>query len=148
MSTLVKYLNGRVGHSENPTWKPVTLHSAQGTSFVQPTAIGGGADVTGWINEQGYGPDLAAVDILGTAAATITGPLALYAERRGKLYFVGQLNYGLDIVLQGAEVGWSGVIAGVGGAERLLVGGISTAALISTGSITVKAYPIATKEEV
>lgn len=144
MSTLVKFINS--GHGEFLNWGPVTLHAAQTTSFTQPTALGGGGEVVKWINGQGYGPDLANIEITGSAAATITGPVALYAERRGKVYFVGLMNYGQDIVLQGADVGFSQVIAGVGGAERLLLGGVTGAALISTGTIAVRAYPVATKE--
>lgn len=145
MSTLVKYINGRLAHGDNPTWETVTLHAAQATSFAVPSAIGGGGDVTKWIDVQGYGPDLACVEILGTEAATI-GALALYAERRGKLYYVGLLNYGDTIRIQGADVGWSQVIAGAGGAERLIVGGYASSAAISAGTITVRAFPVATKE--
>lgn len=145
MSTLVKYINGKYVHAENADWAPVVLHSAQATSFAVPSAIGGGGDVTRWIDKKGFGPDLACIDILGTAAATI-GTLGLYAERQSKLYLVGMLNYGSAIIIAGADVGFSQVISGVGGAERLLLGGVTGVATISAGTITARAYPVATKE--
>lgn len=146
MTTWVKFLNsGLSTDDDTPGLTRRTLHSAA-ASFPQPTAIGGGGVVSTWRDDQGFGPDLANIEMIGSVACTLTGPVALYAERRGIVYFVGLLNYGSDIYIQSATVGWSQVIAGVGGAERLLVGGLAATVTPSAGVVTVKATPVATKE--
>lgn len=122
---------------------PVTLHSAV-TNFAQPTAIGGGGDISGWRDKQGYGPAEVDIQITGTQACVMDGPLGIYGEKDdGSMGFLGYLNGGEVIRIQGAAVGFNQQISAVGIFKRLVVGGVSaTVTPTPATNITVKATPI------
>lgn len=128
------------------TAAPVTLHDGV-ASFAQPTAAGGGGDISGWRDDGGFAPDVVDISVRGSAAALMDGPLGLYGEKdSGEVGLLGYLNYGEPIRLQSATVGFNQPMSGVGIFKRLLVGGVAGTVTPSAGTITVKVTPIIATE--
>lgn len=147
MSTWVKFAaTGFTTDDDTPGLTRRTLHSAA-ASFPQPVAVGGGGSIETWRDSEGYAPADVDLQILGTVAATLPGPLALYGERRDGVFFIGLLNNGSDIVLQSATVGFAQELTGVGTFLRLLLGGVTGTVTPTAGTCTVKATPLLVHEK-
>lgn len=127
------------------TWTggPVTLHNAV-ASFAQPTAAGGGGDVSGWRDAAGFGPMTVDISVRGTQACVMDGPLGIYGEKdNGEVGFIGYLNGGEAIRIQSAAVGFNQQVAVGGIFKYLRIGGVSATVTPSPAtSITVKATPV------
>ncbi len=116
-------------------------------SFPQPTAAGGGGDISIHRDAEGFNEEVYDVSLRADKATLMDGALALYGEDdNGEAGFIGLLNNGDPIRIQSAAVGFNEPIAGAGGFKRLLVGGYSGTVTPSGGAlVTAKVRPMWTK---
>lgn len=125
------------------TITPFPIQTAAATLPV-PVAAGGGGDISGGRDQEGFSAEDWNIHIAGSAATVLTGPVALYGEKdSGELGFIGKLNNGEDIRIASAAVGFDEPVAGAGLFKRLLVGGLTGTVTPSGGAtVTVTALPI------
>lgn len=124
----------------------VKLHDAA-TSFAVPTDNTFGADVTVQRDANGNAPSAEMIRIEGSAATTLTGPVGLYGylASSSKMYLIGILNNGADIVIPGANTGFAQEIEFATIFDRLSIGPLTGTLTPSGGaSVTVYVNPIQT----
>lgn len=95
-----------------------------------PPAVGAGADITD-LKQNSLSARHQRVRLdLASGACTLTGPVVIYGEDRGKVYKIGVLNDGDDIVLA-SPGGYAAILQFVGIYDRF---GLSPAGIVGGGS--------------
>lgn len=116
-------------------------------SATRPSISTDGVDITNWRTTSPYAPPLAALMLVGTAAANVSSPTGGsngaevwgYVTAQSEWFLIGYLNSQTAVPIVGSAQGYAQEIDVIGIFDRLAVAGT-----VSAGTVTAKLAPIDT----